>query len=493
MRTKQNTFLQETVGLQPFDAIQLKHYTRVQFFLRNELDANLRDQKRRTLLMSACCLVEEKTALKFSNLLLKYKARIDLQDEIGLNALHYAVLNEHEHLVARFLEFAGNFDINRTDSFGNTALMLAVFTRNYDIVKKLVLILKKYELSVDKSNYEGISPLILATLLQQDETAACLIEDGKASTEIRDKHFRKSAKEWQHGTQTYPFVLKGSPMYNSVGKYSTKTCPPACQDPLKEDSTPYISNPTLKRAILRNPSEYINYPSHVRSERLLKRRPKENLVPSNDGAYRYPDLKPVYNLYEQELASSYRKSVPPRAKTPPASSSESLDSQRSWRNAILSLKLKQRRHTISLSRSLPSSISKNLFGPPVLETHARSYSMGTSEAFESSKWSKVRQNTRQNSFRLPYGNIVPATAPGVLATNHRRASVSMDTKHQRRRSVSFQSLHISPRDFGAQSPHMDKANLNCSKSSEENNFPAECTIIEEDVIALDKESLQKVQ
>lgn len=488
MRSKHNTFLQKTVGLQPFDAIQLNHYTRVQFFLRNELDPNLRDQQQRTLLMSACSLVKEKTALKFSNLLLKYKARIDLQDANGLNALHYAVLNEHKYLVTRFLEFAGNFDINKTDSFGNTALTLAVFTRNYDIVRNLVLILKKYDLSIDKSNNEGISPLILATLLHEDEIAACLIEDGKASTEIRDKHFRKSAKEWQYDTSTYPFVLKGSPIYISIGKYSIQKGPPAYQDEVKECSKVSISNPTLKRAILRNPSEYINYPSHIPSERLLKLRPKERPVSSNDGAYRYPDLKPVYNLYEQELASSYRKSAPPRSKTPPAPSSESSEGQYSWRNTILSLKLKQRRHTISLSRSLPSSVSKNLFGSPMLETHARSYSLGTSEVFESSKWSKLRQNTRRNSFRLPYGNAVPATAPGGLGTNHRRASVSMDTKQQRRRSVSFQSPHISPRDFGVQSLGIDKNTLNYNKSSSEENItPAECTIIEEDIIALDKE------
>ena len=487
MRSKQNTFLQKTVGLQPFDAIQLHHYIRVQFFLRNDMDPNLRDQQQRTLLMCACCLVKEKTALKFSNLLLKYKAKIDLQDANGLNALHYAVLNEHKCLVTRFLEFAGNFDIKKTDRFGNTALMLAVFTRNYDIVRNLVLTLKKYDLSVDKSNNEGISPLILATLQQEDEIAACLIEDGKASTEIRDKHFRKSAKEWQYDTSKYPFLLKGSQIYITIGKDSIRKSLPACQDALKECSVVSISNPTLKRAILRNPSEYINYPPHILSERLLKLQPKERPVSSDDGVYRYPDLKPVYNLYEQELASSYRKSAPPRVKTPPAPSSESSEGQYLWRNTILSQKLKQRRHTISLSRSLPSSVSKNLFGPTMLETHTRSYSLGTSEAFESSKWSKLRQNSRRSSFRLPYGNAVPATAPGGLGTNHRRASVSMDTKHQRRRSVSFQSPHISPRDFGAQSLCIVNNTLNHNKSSEENNFPAECIIIEEDIIALDKE------
>jgi hypothetical protein len=74
MPSKQNTFLQQTVGLQPFDAIQLHHYTRVQLFLKNGLDPDLRDQQQRTLLMSACSLVTEKAAVKFSNLLLKYKA-----------------------------------------------------------------------------------------------------------------------------------------------------------------------------------------------------------------------------------------------------------------------------------------------------------------------------------------------------------------------------------------------------------------------------------
>ena len=481
MPSKQNTFLQQTVGLQPFDAIQLHHYTRVQLFLKNGLDPDLRDQQQRTLLMSAGSLVTEKAAVKFSNLLLKYEARIELQDENGLSALHYAVLNQHENLVASFLEFAGNFDVNMKDSFGNTVLMLAVFTRNYDIVQSIVHVLRKYDLFVDISNCEGLTPLILATLIHDNEIVRCLIEVGKASTEIRDKHFRKSAKDWQHNTSMYPYVLKGSSIYTSIGNHSI-----TYRDVLKDCTNISISNPTLKRAILRNPSEHINYPSHITSERLLKLRSKEN--PLKEGRYQYPDLKPVYNLYQQELSSSYRKSAPPRVQTPPDPSSDSSEGQNPWRNTLLSLKLKQRRHTIALSRSLPNNIStKNLFGPFVSGTHARSYSLGTSEAFESSKWPTLRQNTRRNSFRLLHVNTVPATAPGGLQNNHRRASISGDLRSQRRRSVTFQSPNISPRDVGAQSPRTQRSTLKNSKASGENIFPGEFTILEEDSVKLNED------
>ncbi len=489
MPSQQNTFMRETVGLQPFDAIQLHHYTRVRFFLRNGLDPDLRDQQQRTLLMSACSLINQKDAVKFSNLLLKYKTRIDLQDENGLNALHYAVLNEHEDLVTRFLEFAGNFDINMKDSFGNTALMLAVFTRNYDIVQSIVRILRKFDLSVDISNCDGLTPVILATLIHDNEIATCLIKVGKASIEIKDKHLRKSAKDWQHDTAMYPYVLTGSFMYATIGKHSIATNPSRCRDILKECSNIPISNPTLKRAIVRNPSEHINYPSHVRSKSLLKLRSKK--TPSISGQHQYPDLKPVYDFYEQELSTSYRKSAPPRVNTP--LSSHSLESQNSWRKTILSLKLKQRRHTIAMSRSLPNSSStKNLFGPLVgntrmSERYARSYSLGTSEAFQSSKLSTLRQNTGQNSFGLSYVNSVPLTAPGGLETNHRRASVSRDLRPQRRRSVSFQSSHISPRDVEAQSPRTERSTFKYGKANGENNFLDESTILEDDSVKLDEE------
>ena len=477
MLSKRNTFLQETVGLHPFDAIQLHHYTRIHYFLRNGLDPNFRDRQQRTLLMSACNLAEEKTALKFTNLLLKYNARIELKDVNGLNALHYAVLNEHKIVVERLLQFAGNFNINMVDCFGNTALMLAVFTRNYDIVQSIVYRLRKYDLSVDIGNSKGVTPLMLARLTLENRIAKCLIENGKASTEIRvsEKHWRQCNEDWQHDTRMYIDVLHGSSIYTTIAKHLDARNSSTYGDGLKERSNAFISNPILKRAVLQNPSKHVNSPTHITRDSLPKLRSTEK--PLTSRKYQHTNLKSVYNVYEQELSTSYRKGVPLRVKTNLCASSEFLENQDLWHKTIQSLK--QRRHTIALSHSLPNNIStNNLFGSIKLRRHAQYNNLKTNEAFEKCT---SRQNTRRNSLGLTYSNSVPATAPGGLETRHKRASISGDFRPERRRSVSFQSPDITQGDLEGNSPYTQRSTLQKSKVNEENNiFSGAPTIIEEE-------------
>ena len=436
MVSKTTPFLQETIGLQPFDAIQLQHYTRIHFFLKNGINPDLRDGEERTLLMSACNLAEEKVAVKFSNLLLKYRARIESKDGHGLCALHYAVLNEHKNLVVRLLEFAGDFNINMQDIFGNTALMLAVFTRNYDIVRSIVDRLRKYHLSVDIRNNEGATPLTLATLMHENEIAGCLIEFGKASTQIREKPWGQSSKDCKHKTAMYINVLSGSSIYTTIAEHLIARNSTAYQDGPKE---------------CRNVTKPVNYPTrytHITRDSCLPTLPSTE-KPSVSRKYQYKDLKPVYHLYEQELSTSYQKNAPLLVKIHSCANSHLSEKQNSWDKTIQSLK--QRRHTIALSHSLPNNIStKNLFGSVLLTRHARSYSLGTNEAFEAST---LRQNTRRNSFGLTYTNSVPATAPGGLQTNHSCASVPGDSSPPKRRSVSFQSpYNIASRDFEGNFP-----------------------------------------
>ena len=139
METNETGLGENGIQLQPFMAIRLNHYTRLGFYIKNGLDPNLRDRQKRTLLMCACELVDQKIALKYVNFLLKNKSLIGETDTDGKNALHTAVQHGHKRIVERLLEFAGDYDVNAKDTMhGNTALMYAVLNKDLEITRQLV-------------------------------------------------------------------------------------------------------------------------------------------------------------------------------------------------------------------------------------------------------------------------------------------------------------------------------------------------------------------
>lgn len=495
-----DTFFQEQVGLQAFDGIQLDHFTRVRFFLKNGMNPNMRDSQKRTLLMCSCNVANERTALRFVNLLLKHKARIELADINGLNALHHAVLCGHKKVVARFLEFSGNFDLNGQDNEGNTALMLAALTKNFVMAEQIIQVLRRYDLSVDISNKQGITPLIQATMLGENEISKCLIVLGKASEQIRDKHFRKSASEWER---------MGAKRDRLPNSYPTKnralhTYPPLCYSyPTRNrgiHTSPSLSHsyPTKNRGIhtsslqypykspihlLENRRDIERLPELSHSPTLMRYFPESSASADNYSAesYKWPDLKRVYDLYGQELASSYRKSALPRRKSPPPPSSDSSsEGTLSWRKTAL--RMKQRRHTIALSRSLPNNLStKFLFSRrniPELPVGGRSLSVGNSDqaATDHFKSSPLR-HSRRNSLRRFSDTRAPYTAPGELGSSLppkadlvRRNSTSSEKTPRmvKRNSVSFQSFDLDE-DNGTtsalyQSPQTRRSSLKYTES-----------------------------
>ena len=439
------SFFQEKVGLQPFDGIQLNHFKRVHFFLKNGLSPNMKDAQKRTLLMCSCSLANQDTAMKFVNLLLSYKARIEFTDVNNLNALHHAVLNDKERIVSRFLEFSGNFDLNSQDNDGNTALMLAVRAKNYLISEQIILALRRYDLSVDITNNQGITPLIQATILGENEIAKCLMAVGRASEQIRDTHFRKSASEWGRMGNRYPAKTRG-----------VYTCPPQVLH-LNNDQRGNMNKlPKLSR--------------NATSTRFLLA--GNNGTPITE-SYKWPDLKRVYQLYESQITSSYRKSVPPRAKTPPPPSELSSEGTSLWRKTALnSMRLKQRRHTIALSRSLPNNLStKFIFARRSIadgRVVGRSSIAGTAD-MEDSKWPSLRQSYLKKAPQRRKSDFgqAPSTAPGGLDSSlfskrtenlKRRNSTSLaNSPLTRRPSVTFQSSEVGADKGKASAVHQSPA------------------------------------
>lgn len=165
-------------------------------FINLGINVNSKCKNGNTALIQLCYVGEHSLAISMATCLLKRGATIDATDSNGLSALSTAVLRQNKNLVSLFLEEAGNFDLNSKDKRGNTALFYAADTGNFNILNALVTALNKYQLSVDIANHNGFTPLIQACVKGNVDCANYLINEGKASLNIRDNKNRKTAVEW---------------------------------------------------------------------------------------------------------------------------------------------------------------------------------------------------------------------------------------------------------------------------------------------------------
>lgn len=177
-------------------AISERRFKQARGFITSGVNVNSKCEKGNTALIQLCFLDKDSLAISIATSLLKRGAKIDATNTNGLSALSTAVLSHKENIVALFLEEAGNFDMNSKDKKGKTALFHAASIGNINILKLLINALRKYQLSVDVADNLGMTPLMQACINGNVDCANCLIKEGNASVNIRDKKYRRTALEW---------------------------------------------------------------------------------------------------------------------------------------------------------------------------------------------------------------------------------------------------------------------------------------------------------
>lgn len=177
-------------------AISERRFKQARSFIDSGVNLNSRCKKGNTALIQLSFVEQEALAISMATRLLKRGAKIDATNNDGLSALSTAVLKQKENVVALFLKEAGSFDLNSKDKRGNTALLYAAEIGNLNILKSLVIALKRYQLSVDVANNDGFTPLMQACLNGNMDCANYLITEGNASLNIRDQKYRRTPVDW---------------------------------------------------------------------------------------------------------------------------------------------------------------------------------------------------------------------------------------------------------------------------------------------------------
>lgn len=177
-------------------AIKKGYLQQIRFLLEFGHSIHERDENQRTPLINCAFIDDDAWAVGIARLFIEKGARISLYDKFGLNALHYAALQEKRPLIQLYLS-ALDFNINAGDKFGNTALHYAASTGNVEILRDLVLTHAKYGISVNKTNKKGETALIQAWKAGNFECGTVLVDVAGADEDIKDNVEGLTAREWQ--------------------------------------------------------------------------------------------------------------------------------------------------------------------------------------------------------------------------------------------------------------------------------------------------------
>ncbi len=131
-------------------------------------DARERDNEGRNGLMYCCFIDNDCWAQSIALNLLQYGAKIEDQDQHGLNALHYAIITQRLVLIRRYLS---SLDCNlnqTTDIHGNTFLHYACSTGNVDVVRLILNAMKRYSINATTKNRYGSTAYDIACQLNHE-------------------------------------------------------------------------------------------------------------------------------------------------------------------------------------------------------------------------------------------------------------------------------------------------------------------------------------
>lgn len=162
-----------------------------------DVDVNETDRQGQNALIKACLLEDHVAATRrrLTRLLLSKGANVGNIDVFGRNVLMWAcLLGKVDVVKILFAHSLMDLDFNCIDLNGDTALHYVASAGRSGLVAMLVKAMKRFGLSVDKRNNQGITPLFAATKNGKETCARMLLNQG-ASPNIMDPETLTNTKE----------------------------------------------------------------------------------------------------------------------------------------------------------------------------------------------------------------------------------------------------------------------------------------------------------
>lgn len=152
---------QQTPDDMIIEAVQVGDIQTVQQLLNQTgYSINRRYQDGRTLLIYAAAAGQ----IDMVNYAIGAGADVNMQDDFGMSALHYAARENHAAVVLRLLQ-QDNLALNLRNNIGNTPLVSAILNESTEVINILLTPVNVQRgLNINLANNEQFSPLVLAIL-----------------------------------------------------------------------------------------------------------------------------------------------------------------------------------------------------------------------------------------------------------------------------------------------------------------------------------------
>ncbi|XP_038071393.1 ankycorbin-like [Patiria miniata] len=148
----------------------------------------------KTPLIRATRIKDAEVRNKVVDLLLSYKANVNLLDHVGRSALSYACELHCNGVIRKLVR--NNVDPNVEDHNGNTPLMYCAMANNAEAIEIISRSFRRLGLEVDKVNADAMTPLMEAAKNGYVECARLLAREAKASVIVRDVVRNMNAADW---------------------------------------------------------------------------------------------------------------------------------------------------------------------------------------------------------------------------------------------------------------------------------------------------------
>ena len=182
-----------------FHSVYKCRYQKTKFLLEKGYVVNSKNDYGYNALFAALQIENGPSRRKMLRLLLEYDVDpFECDGKHKRNTLHWAAhMGRSEEIKIIFESYMGEFDFHQRDKGGMTPLHLAACAGHADVVRNIVKEMVRYGMTVDVTDYLGLTPYLHAKRMGYDDIAAILVNDGKASAGKADEFSFKKAEEWR--------------------------------------------------------------------------------------------------------------------------------------------------------------------------------------------------------------------------------------------------------------------------------------------------------